>query len=401
MKVALVCSEKLPVPPIQGGAIQLYIEGIVPFLSKKHQVTVFSIAHPNLKDQEVVNQVEYFRIPVSSKSKQKYVALVAEELTRRKFDLVHIFNRPKSFRTFYQASPESKFILSLHNEMFAANKITQEEACFCLETVDQVITVSNFIKNTVEIKYPVAVGKVRTIYSGVNPADFYPVWTEEAREIRDRIKRQFGIGNGKVVLLVTRFSKKKGVHLVIEAMQEVLRRHPQTILLVVGSKWYGSNKVDEYVAYVHRLAQELPENQVIFTGFIPPKQVVEFYACGDVFVCASQWQEPLARIHYEGMAAGLPIITTARGGNPEVIEGYGNGMVIKDYKNGQEFAAAINYLLENSETALAMGHRGRKLAEEKYHWGRVAQEIMEVYDMLNQQVEEKETGSSEPEEQVE
>jgi spore coat protein SA len=118
MKVALVCSEKLPVPPIQGGAIQLYIEGIVPFLSKKHQVTVFSIAHPNLKDQEVVNQVEYFRIPVSSKSKQKYVALVAEELTRRKFDLVHIFNRPKSFRTFYQASPESKFILSLHNEYF-------------------------------------------------------------------------------------------------------------------------------------------------------------------------------------------------------------------------------------------------------------------------------------------
>jgi len=380
MKIALVCSEKLPVPPIRGGAIQLYIEGIVPFLIKRHQVTVFSIKDAKLQEREIINGVEYFR--VSAKSKNNYVELVSRELSARRFDVVHIFNRPKSLRFFYNASPGSKFILSLHNEMFAPNKIGKEQAVFCLETVHRVITVSNFIKKTVENNYPRAAGKVITVYSGVNPDEFYPIWTEEARKIKQQIKGQFGIGNGKLILVVTRFSEKKGVHLVISAMEEVLKKYPQTVLLVVGSKWYGSNRIDEYVSHVYNLAKNLPEKHVVFTGFIPPRQVVDFFSAGDIFVCASQWQEPLARIHYEAMAAGLPIITTDRGGNTEVIEGYGNGIIVPEYNNSSDFAWAINFLLENPATALAMGRRGRKLAEDKYNWGRLAREILEIYDSI-------------------
>lgn len=380
MKVALVCSEKLPVPPIRGGAIQLYIEGIIPFLIKRHQVTVFSINDPELEEREIVNGVEYCR--VAANSKKNYVELVSRKLSERQFDIVHIFNRPRSLRFFYNASPGSKFILSLHNEMFAPNKIGKEQAVFCLKTVHQVITVSDFIKNTVGNSYPIAVGKIRTVYSGVNPDEFYPIWTEKAKEIRQQIKSKFGIGNGKLVLVVTRFSEKKGVHLVISAMEEVLKKNPQTVLMVVGSKWYGSNRVDDYVSRVYKLATNLPEKQVIFTGFIPPRQVVRFFSAGDIFVCASQWQEPLARIHYEAMAAGLPIITTDRGGNAEVIEGYGNGIIVPEYNNSKDFAWAINYLLENSVTAMAMGKRGRKLAEEKYNWGRLAKEILEIYDSI-------------------
>lgn len=382
MKVALVCSEKLPVPPIRGGAIQLYIEGIIPYLNKRHQVTVFSISDSELEDHEIIDDVEYCR--VSANSKKNYAVLVSQELSKRKFDIVHIFNRPNSFQFFYNASPGSKFILSLHNEMFAPKKIGNEQAVFCLETVHQIITVSDFIKKTVENNYPIAAGKVRTVYSGVNPDGFYPVWTEEARKIREKIKRQFGIGNGKIVLVVTRLSEKKGVHLVVAAMEEVLKEYPQSVLMVVGSKWYGSNRVDDYVSHVYNLAKNIPEKHVIFTGFIPPRQVVEFFSAGDIFVCASQWQEPLARIHYEAMAAGLPIITTDRGGNAEVIEGYGNGIIVPEYNNSGDFARAINSLLEDPSTALDMGRRGRKLAEEKYHWGRVAGEILESYDLISQ-----------------
>jgi len=152
---------------IRGGAIQLYIDGIVPYLIKRHQVTVFSITDPELQEREIVSGVEYCR--VSAKSKNHYVALVSRELSERKFDIVHIFNRPKSFRFFYNASPGSKFILSLHNEMFAPNKIGREQAVFCLETVHQVITVSNFLRKNLENIYPLAAGKIRTVYSGVNP----------------------------------------------------------------------------------------------------------------------------------------------------------------------------------------------------------------------------------------
>ena len=40
MKVLMICTEKLPVPAIKGGAIQTYISGVLPHLSSHHEITV-------------------------------------------------------------------------------------------------------------------------------------------------------------------------------------------------------------------------------------------------------------------------------------------------------------------------------------------------------------------------
>ena len=89
-----------------------------------------------------------------------------------------------------------------------------------------------------------------------------------------------------------------------------------------------------------QLCVEFP-GPFIFTCFIPPADIPAYYSIGDLFVCASQWSEPLARVHYEAMAAGLPIITTNRGGNAEVIAGYGNGIVIDEYDSSDVMAQQI------------------------------------------------------------
>lgn len=63
------------------------------------------------------------------------------------------------------------------------------------------------------------------------------------------------------------------------------------------------------------------------------------------------------------MASGLPIITTRRGGNAEVMEDGYNGLLIKKHKEPAAFAAAINHLLDQPEKAAVMGRYGRLLAE--------------------------------------
>jgi hypothetical protein len=77
------------------------------------------------------------------------------------------------------------------------------------------------------------------------------------------------------------------------------------------------------------------------------------------------------------MAAGLPIITTNRGGNAEVVEGYGNGIVLEEYKNPEAMAQKISYVLTHEEEALKMGNNGRRLAEQRYTWERVAGEVFQ------------------------
>lgn len=372
MRIALICTEKLPVPPVAGGAVQLYIDGITTYLAKDHDITVYGVQHPDLPNEEIRDNIKYIR--VSGLTSTMYLNNIKARLENN-YDLIHIFNRPRFIISLSEALPDAKFSLSLHNEMFHIKKISDETATLCINKAEFINTVSQYIADTVKLRFPFAEEKLRAVYSGVDSTKYFPGWTEKGAQIKLEMKKKLQIENHSVVLFVGRLSVKKGVHILIKAMQNVIASHPNTALVIVGSKWYGRNEVDDYIRSLHTLSDTLT-CPVIYTGFIPPSEIPAYFSIGDVFVCASQWKEPLARVHYEAMAAGLPIITTDRGGNKEVIEGYGNGIAIIDYNNPEEFARQITYLMDNPDIALEKGRKGRQLAEEKYNWERVAAECI-------------------------
>lgn len=371
MRIALTCTEKLPVPPIAGGAVQLYIDGILPYLSREHDITVFSIQYPGLPESETVGNVKHIRLPGGTN--EIYLNSLKKALDDS-FDLIHVFNRPRYIVELMRLLPKARFSLSLHNEMFMPEKISDEDGLQLIERVEFINTVSKYIADTVKFRFPSAERKLRVVYSGVDTEQFKPVWSEEGILRRNELKRTLGLDGYKVVLFVGRLSVKKGVHVLIKAMEKVMAEVPKTALVIVGSKWYGKNESDEYSKSLKTSIGAL-KGPVRFTGFLPPSEVCKYYCIGDVFVCPSQWNEPLARVHYEAMAAGLPIITTDRGGNAEVVRGKGNGYVLTDYSNPIAMADKITAVLNNPYEALKMGGKGRLMAELDYSWERVAKEI--------------------------
>ncbi|WP_139305814.1 glycosyltransferase family 4 protein [Paenibacillus sp. GP183] len=104
-----------------------------------------------------------------------------------------------------------------------------------------------------------------------------------------------------------------------------------------------------------------------------------YYSMSDIFVCPSQWLEPLARVNYEAMAAGIPIVTSNRGGNPEVIIHGKNGLVVDQYDQPKAFAKAINKLLEDKKLRVKMGNLNRKLIRERYNFEKYALNISNLY----------------------
>ncbi|AUG57406.1 glycosyltransferase family 4 protein [Acetivibrio saccincola] len=372
MKIALICTEKLPVPPVAGGAVQLYISEILPYISKEHDITVFSLSHPSLPMEETVDGVKFIR--VNAKIPAGYYKKIKELLENLDFDLVHVFNRPRWVPFLSENLPKTGFSLSLHNEMFHPDKISEFKAKQCIKRVEFINTVSKFIADGVKKLYPESADKLNVVYSGVNVEKYSPNWSSTGMANKLILKKQYNLLDKKVILHVTRLSPKKGTHIVISAMKKVLKTYPDTALVVVGSKWYGKNEEDEYGIYCRNLCNDISDN-VVFTGFIPPSEMPQYYNLGDIFVCASQWEEPLARVHYEAMAAGLPIITTDRGGNGEIFEEEVNGLLIKDYNNPNSFSHYINYLLSRPNVAEELGLNARKTALEKYTWQRVAEEV--------------------------
>jgi spore coat protein SA len=389
LKIALICTEKLPVPPIAGGAIQIYIEGILPELSKYHDVTVFGVKHDSLPDEEVINGVKYIRVSTSEEDKNEYIRNVKLRLNED-YDLVHIFNRPRWVESLSKGLPKTKFSLSLHNEMFNTKKIPADMAIACINRVEFISTVSKFIADGVRKLYPIANNKLHTVYSGVSVDLYKPVMSIEGAQNKINLKRKFGIEDKKVVIFVGRLSVKKGVDKLVDTMKIVMDLRSDVALVVVGSKWYGANTEDKYTQSIVNSSKML-NGPIVFTGFLPPSEIPAYYNMGDVFVCPSQWEEPLARVHYEAMAAGLPIVTTNRGGNAEVVKGFGNGFVIDDFSNPEAFATRIIELLDNPLKASEMGLKGRAIAEEKYNWNRVADDVLSLFKGTKNSVMVEET----------
>ncbi|WP_338135665.1 glycosyltransferase family 4 protein [Anoxybacillus flavithermus] len=145
----------------------------------------------------------------------------------------------------------------------------------------------------------------------------------------------------------------------------------------------SANRPNGYVHFLHKLTHPY-KDRILFTNYIPSEHISRILAMGDVFVCSSQWHEPLARVHYEAMAAGIPIITTNRGGNSEVIEHHVNGLVVDDYASPKAFARAISELLHDKEKALALAHEGRKRAETTFSFANTAEQLERVYIMICQ-----------------
>ncbi|MET3504573.1 glycosyltransferase family 4 protein [Halalkalibacter oceani] len=379
MKILMICTEKLPVPPVRGGAIQTYIDGVSRMLSKQYQLTILGTPDESLPDEEIVDQIRYVRIP--GELLEIYQEGVVQFLQENSFDIIHIFNRPRLVAAVREHAPNARLVLSMHNDMFTPQKIQAEKALSAIQELDKIITVSDYVGKTISDSFPEAAPKLKTIYSGVDLGRFVPPTSSQAKEMRNEVRQEHGLVNKKVILFAGRLSANKGADILVQAMNELAKEHSNIALVLVGSKWFSVNEVSDYVAYVRALAAKL-SIPVVNTGFVSPNEIQRWFAAADVFVCPSQWQEPLARVHYEAMASGLPIVTTARGGNPEVIIPNENGFVVEEADNPHAFIEPLSTLLENPHLAQRMGAMGRNLAEEKYTWERVANDILDVWNEL-------------------
>jgi spore coat protein SA len=276
-------------------------------------------------------------------------------------------------------APKSKITLSMHNDMFNLDKIDPDEANAVIKEVSAIVTVSKYVGDVIRKLYPKASSKIRPIYSGVDTERFLPGSYPEMQKIRSEIRKKHGLENKTVLLFAGRLSENKGVDRLVRALPQLSKKFKNLALVIVGSRWFSQEDITTYIAYVKALAKKQPV-PVVATGFVHPDKIQNWFAAADLFICTSIWQEPLARVHYEAMAAGLPIVTTARGGNPEVISSGENGLIVENPEDPSGFADKITEILSDKSLMRKMGKKGRKLAVSNYKWNRVANEILEVWE---------------------
>lgn len=144
------------------------------------------------------------------------------------------------------------------------------------------------------------------------------------------------------LLYVGTLSHRKGILDLVEALTLLKDRGVSGWTLeVVG----GSAEVGEAQAEQSREALRRAGLSGSLLGALDPDQVRERLAAADVFVLPSHWEgQPIAIL--EAMAAGLPVVTTTVGANPDVIRDGCDGLLVPPH-DPQALSEALHMVIDD------------------------------------------------------
>jgi phosphatidylinositol alpha-1,6-mannosyltransferase len=184
------------------------------------------------------------------------------------------------------------------------------------------------------------------------------------------VRERYGLGDGPVVVCVSRLVARKGQDVLVEGWPRVLARHPTARLLLVGG---GPDEGSLRRAAAARGVA----GSVVLTGAVPPAQLPEHYAAGDVFAMPCRTRrggldvEGLGMVYLEAAACGLPVVAGTSGGAPEAVREGVTGHVV-DPRSPAAVADAVSGLLDDPARARAMGAAGRAWVEQRWSWDSIA-----------------------------
>ena len=370
MKIAILTSGILPLPAVQGGAVENLTDFYLEYNNQHrlHDITIYSVWHPDVERhpalQSTVNHYVYIKVTgLWAKLKKKWYQLTHHEeyyhytiefylqeaikdISRRSYDIILIENRPAYALKLKEVS-NAKLVYHLHNEKLDSKS---EKALDIYNAATCIITVSDYIKSRV-LTINHYDKKTTTVYNGIDLHAF--------SSCNHSINRNsIGLQEDDFVMVFSgRVTAEKGIMQLIEAMT-LLQDLPRIKLLVIGSSFYGNDDNENSFAKALREKAAHLSDRIIFTGFIPYAQMPNYLQIADIAVIPSVWDDPFPTTVLEAQAMGLPIISTRRGGIPEQVTEESAILLDTDEYFVDNLATAIRDLYQHPEKRKALGQAG-------------------------------------------
>ncbi len=253
-----------------------------------------------------------------------------------------------------------------------------------LEMADAVIAVSGDTRRDIERLFKVEPARLRVIHNGIDLDEYRKVDPTVALE-------RYGIDPKKPYLLfVGRITRQKGIVYLVRAIQYM---DPDfQIVLCAGAP--DTPQIAEEMREAVESVQAKRPDIIWIQEMVDKKTACELYSRADVFCCPSIY-EPFGIINLEAMACETAVVASAVGGIKEVVVDGETGFLVPleqmkespfeplhPEKFSRDLAARINQLMKDPALREKFGRAGRKRAEEKFSWSRIAQETKALYEAL-------------------
>jgi len=397
LRVALVSSGLVPVPPIKGGAVEEYVYQLSRHLRKLGVDAVVIDANYNSEKiiYENINGAEIVKVPTLkpfTSFKKRIIGellfgrAVAKYINEESYDIVHANTAWAGFALAIHRHTRRTlqgFIYTCHNPLWpedtvhAREKIVRLVESYTMKSANTVIALNRTMYRALIKKAKVDKRKTIIVPNGVDIEYFKP-------GLKDgQVLKRYGLEEQEYILFVGRISPEKGPHILLRAFKQIMNEIPKSIkLIIVGplTGAFGTTELSQYTKIMLKYAKKNLNGRVIFTGAIDRNDLRILYSNAYCTVLPSL-VEAFPMILLETMASGTPPIGSAAGGIPDIIIDGVNGILFRkgDWKN---LAEKLLVLIQDKAFRDRLARNARRCVEEVYSWKLVASNLAKLYKAL-------------------
>jgi len=240
------------------------------------------------------------------------------------------------------------------------------------KVADLIITVSEAMKQEL-VSQGVRAEKIRVCYHGVDAAIFNPHQADPKR--LTALRKRYGYAEDDVIVLfMGRLESVKGIVQLFSAIPDVLAKHPNLKLLVVGKGSLESWAISE--------AKRLGSITLV-TDFLDAEDKMHHYALADLCVFPSIY-EPFGIVALEAAAMGKAAVVGAAGtsGLAEIVKNPGDARptgVHVNARDPRDIAWGINLALADLDRLKSWGKNARTRVLEEFTWQKAAERTLAIY----------------------
>lgn len=371
-KVLLIPPPELPVPAVQGGAVETLLTHLIRENERQGRLELLCASIP---DPDAAKQAEQFR-----HTKMLYVARPKGH--RRYWPMVFIercFGVAAPYDPWYQKVqlslalelPPPDLIVAEGGNLTQCSAISRmfgRKRCLahlhgqttCTPVMDDiyggVLALSEFIREDYLKTSALDRRYAYILHNCVDTDIFRPGEPSHA------LRADLGFApEDFVVLFCGRLEPDKGIHKLLEALGAV--ENPRIKLLIVGSPFFGRTQQSSFLRKLEQQARGL-EGRVQFTGYIPNEALPAYYHLADVVCVPTLVEEAAGLVAVEAMACGRPVLATRSGGMPEYLAGSQAVLMDRGPDIVGQLAWALQMLYEHPNLCREMGAAGAQRARD-------------------------------------
>ncbi|MDE2263203.1 MAG: glycosyltransferase family 4 protein [Gammaproteobacteria bacterium] len=431
MKIAILNQPQDPIAAgeEQRGSVAIVNWELARCLSRRHEVIVYA---PRARGQAAVERwgsIEIRRIRFVARRFHKAVQLlkgrfgtgapyftsklyykeyfsqIGRDLAASRPDIVHLPCQTQFASLFKRALPGVRVVVHMHQDELAQLDLGLLRRD--LADIDAVVTVSEFVTTRARARLPQIAARIHTVGNGVDVLRFRPAAHARDRGAHELRRRPLRL------LYVGRIAPDKGVHLLTETVDRLIREGLNVELTLIGkpglmpydllSRLLGGDRqaLEAIQPFYGRslrtwLAREIFRQgrsygtalrarlspaaaaRVRFLGTVPLTALIRAYRSAHLLVLPSIWQESYGLPVAEAMACGVPVLASESGGVPELIADGVTGRLVPRL-DAQALARTLSEMSADPARLREMGKAARIRAEELLTWARSAERLEQIY----------------------